>query len=438
MKLFFVSLGCARNQVDSEVMLGSLEKAGVEIVPEPQDAEIIVVNTCSFIEAAADESIDTILALARWKTEGVCRRLIVAGCLPERYREDIAEALPEVDQFLGTGAFHAIVDAVMSPPSPVGCLLPDPDSISVQSGDAERFLPDGAMAYVKIAEGCSKNCTFCIIPKLRGLQKSRRPEDILEESERLVAGGIRELVLVAQDTTAYGSDLGSGVNLDFLLRNLSAIHPDIWIRFLYGHPESIRETTIRTIADLPNVCSYYDLPIQHASAGVLRRMGRHYDPAALLRLFCRIRELDPGAALRTTVIVGFPGETDHDFQELVSFAREIRFDHLGVFSYSDAADLPSHHLDGHVPAAKAARRNDRLMSVQMGISEEKNKKRIGQSYRVLVEESPEPDLYIGRTCFQAPEVDGVTLIDAPRLYTGEFVDVTIRDAMEYDLMGVVA
>jgi ribosomal protein S12 methylthiotransferase len=436
MNIHLVSLGCARNLVDSEVMTGRLRKAGCVPVPDPEDADVIIVNTCSFIEAAANESIDTILALAELKKSGACSRLIVTGCLPERYREDIVAALPEVDVFLGTGAYGRIVEAVQKGHNLPACLLPDPDGITVETADAARDLSTGPAAYLKIAEGCDRHCTYCIIPKLRGRQKSRALQDIVAEAEKLAASGVRELTLVSQDTTAYGQDLADSADLSLLLERLSRIPFDIWIRFLYGHPESITDAVIRTVADHPMICPYFDIPVQHASDAVLKRMGRHSGRKDLLRLFGRIRATVPEACLRTTVIVGFPGETDADFDLLLSFVREIRFDHLGVFIYSDADDLPSHRLPDPVPAAVARRRHNRLMAAQKKISAENNRKYLDKIIPVLVESNPEKGVYMGRTRFQAPEVDGVTIIHADGLEIGDVFRVRITDTLEYDLIGV--
>ncbi len=436
MNIHLVSLGCARNLVDSEVMTGKLREAGCVPVPDPEDADVIIVNTCSFIEAAANESIDTILALAALKKSGACSRLIVTGCLPERYREDIIEALPEVDVFLGTGAYGRIIEAVRDSPKLSACMLPDPDGIIVENADVARELTTGPAAYLKIAEGCDRHCTYCIIPKLRGRQKSRSMADIAAEAQRLAASGVKELTLVSQDTTAYGQDLEGSADLSQLLERLSRIPDDIWIRFLYGHPESITDAVIQTVADHPVICPYFDIPIQHASDSVLKRMGRHYGRKELLRLFERIRATVPEACLRTTVIVGFPGETDADFDLLLSFAKEIRFDHLGVFIYSDADDLPSHHLPDPVPAAVARRRHNRLMAAQKKISAENNRSHLDKIFPVLVESAPEKGVYMGRTRFQAPEVDGVTIIHADQFEIGDVIRVRITDTLEYDLIGV--
>ncbi|QTA78034.1 Ribosomal protein S12 methylthiotransferase RimO [Desulfonema limicola] len=441
MNIHLVSLGCARNLVDSEGMLGLIKKAGWEITDDPEDAHVIIVNTCSFIESAAEESIDTILEMAQFK-DGKCRSLIVAGCLPERYGKDIASELEEVDLFLGTGAFDRIVDAVNGTLKGSKCILPDPDSIIIPGPGSPRELTLPYMAYLKIAEGCSRGCTYCIIPKLRGKQKSRQPEHILAESKTLIKSGVKEIVLIAQDTTAYGRDLGKDANLSYLLRDISDLsdnlEADIWIRILYGHPESIDDNIIKIITERSNLCSYFDLPVQHAASSVLKKMGRSHNRDDLYRLFEKIRTADTEAALRTTVITGFPGETDKDFQLLLDFIEDIRFDNLGVFIYSDSEDLPSHNLPDHVPAKTARERYDILMSRQMEISLEINEKYLNKNLKVLVEESPEPDVSIGRTGFQAPEVDGMVYINhSTALKPGDFANIKITDTLEYDLVGEI-
>jgi ribosomal protein S12 methylthiotransferase len=455
MKLYLLSLGCARNLVDSEIMLGRIKRAGWTIVEEPETADVIVVNTCSFIEDAAEESIEMILELARYKQAGSCKRLVVAGCLPQRYREEIVDQLPEVDTFIGTGAFDHIVEAIEGSKSSKGCLLPDPDMISFQEPNVPRALSASHMAYLKVAEGCSRHCTYCIIPKLRGKQRSRPPAEVLSEAQDLLAAGVKELVLVAQDTTAYGTDLRPPTDLGRLIEALAGLpvepprnsragrgaddHPGIWIRVLYGHPESINDSFIKTVASHANVCSYFDIPIQHASSLVLKQMGRRYTRDDLRRLFDKIRSQVPGASLRTTIIVGFPGEREKDFKTLLRFVEEIQFDHLGVFLYSDSNDLASHHLPGHVSAAVAQERYDQLMSCQLDISAQNYRKYIGQTLEVLVEEAIEDRLYAGRAAFQAPEVDGMTYIKSgptqadPQI--GSFSPIRVTDAMEYDLIG---
>ncbi len=446
MKFYLESLGCARNQVDSEIMIGRLKKAGWTFTHDPEEAETIVVNTCSFIEEAAQESIDVILELAEYKKEGSCKRLVVTGCLPERYREEILSSLPEVDVLLGTGALEQIVKAAREPQYSKMCVLPDPDLTELQSQDVPRDLTLPHVAYLKIAEGCSKSCTYCIIPKLRGKQKSRPPEDIIAEATQLISGGVNELVLVAQDTTAYGNDLPFRTNLTQLMESLANIkiddrerktHP--WFRVLYGHPESIEHSFIEALASHSQLCSYFDIPVQHVSPAILRHMGRRYTKDDLHRLFERIRKRVPDAVLRTTIIVGFPGETDDDFKELLQFVEDVRFDHLGVFIYSDSDDLASHPLPNHIPKSLATDRYHQLMSAQSGISTENNRKYIGKAVQVLIEESLDNHLFAGRTNFQAPEVDGLTYINTAKvpfgLKIGGFADMRVTDTMEYDLMG---
>ncbi|MBA3017594.1 MAG: 30S ribosomal protein S12 methylthiotransferase RimO [Proteobacteria bacterium] len=435
MKLNLVSLGCAKNLIDSEVMLGCLVDAGWDITDDPAEAEIIIVNTCSFIESAVNESIDTILELANFKETGACRKLIVTGCLPERFREEIVRTLPEVDIFLGTGAFDRIIYAVNGSSDLSKCLLPDPNLLTLQGKEAHRVRSSSHIAYIRIAEGCSRHCTYCIIPKLRGKYRSRNHSDIIAEARSLVLSGVKELIIIAQDTTNYGKDLNNSVDLSGLLESISDISEDVWIRFMYGHPESIDESIIKTIAKHDNICTYFDIPIQHAISSVLKRMGRKYTRDDLYRLFEKIRETAPDCALRTTAIVGFPGETDKDFEQLFDFVEDICFDHLGVFIYSDSEDLPSHRLSHHVPKNIAKKRYDRLMSRQADISMKNNQKYIGRVLKVLVEEKSEDNMFIGRTYFQAPEIDGITYINSNQLQPGIFTSIKISDAFEYDLAG---
>jgi ribosomal protein S12 methylthiotransferase len=443
MQIHLVSLGCARNLVDSEIVIGLLQAKGWRHTADATQAEVIIVNTCSFIEDAVNESIDTILDLAQHKNEGRCRYLIVAGCMPERYRESVAPDLPEVDLFLGTGALDQIVTAVdrfvRNDEMLGGCRLPDPDCAPLLTSDESRALSNRHFAYLKIAEGCSRRCTYCIIPRLRGRQKSRLPDDVIREADQLRKQGVNELVLIAQDTTGYGRDLAQPHSMAALLDSLAERWPQGWIRFLYGHPDGIDGRLLSTVARHANLCSYFDIPIQHASGAVLKRMGRGYDGDDLQRMFATIRRHLPEAALRTTVIVGFPGETDEDFEQLLQMVETIRFDHLGAFCYSDADDLASHRLPDHVPADVARERRDRLMTLQADISLRNNLRYIGQTVKVLVEDSPDGQTYTGRTDFQAPEVDGMTFIKTPLhgtpLAIGSFARVRITKAMAYDIEG---
>ncbi|MFA5904349.1 MAG: 30S ribosomal protein S12 methylthiotransferase RimO [Desulfobacula sp.] len=442
MIIFLETLGCSRNQVDSEIMLGKLAAKGHTLTYDPAAAEVIIVNTCGFISTASDEAVDVILEMAEYKKTGVCKRLIATGCLAERYKDDpdLTATLPEVDAFLGTAACEHIVDVVENREIKALTLFPDPNKRGFQDISEERELLSDHFAYVKVSEGCNRKCTYCIIPKLRGAQRSRPISDIVKESENLMARGVKEIILTAENTTDYGRDLDDGTGFDHVLSSLAKAldKQNVWIRFLYTHPETLTEPVIQMVNDHKNIASYYDVPIQHASSRILKKMGRPYTIEDLYTLFETIKWIDPDAALRTTLIVGFPGETDEDFNILLKFVKDIRFDHLGVFTYSDSEDLKSHVLKDHVPPEIAEIRHDKIMAAQAKISESINEKHVGKIFEVLVEENPEPGVYIGRTMFQAPEVDGVTFIYSDGIETGTFVKVRITDAFEYDIAGELA
>lgn len=443
MKIHIIKLGCARNQVDSEIMAGALAGADFELVETPDQAEVLVVNTCSFVTDAVQESVDVILELAELK-ESTCRRLVVTGCLPQRYGADIAQALPEVDCFLGTAAFDQIVKAVKGELPRGSVVLLSPELAPIENVPMqERENP--LVAYIKIAEGCSRHCTYCIIPTLRGQQRSRKLESILADARRAMTQGARELVLVAQDSTAYGEDLpGDAPDLGGLvsaLGDLTNTMPEAtrpWIRVLYGHPDSIGPDFIEAVQKYANVCPYFDLPVQHISPRVLRRMGRSYDDDKLRKLFATIRNAIPEAVLRTTLIVGFPGETAEDFAELKNFVAQTRFEHLGTFIYSDGDDLLSHKLNPKVRAALARERMQEIMELQRRISEEYTQSYLGRTVTVLLEECDADGIYLGRTIWQAPEVDGLVYVHTTNnsgALCGQFVQVKITDALEYDLVG---
>ncbi|MBS0013855.1 MAG: 30S ribosomal protein S12 methylthiotransferase RimO [Desulfobacterales bacterium] len=437
MRIYISTLGCARNQVDSEIMGGRLSAAGHEMAELAENAEVIIVNTCAFIESAADEAIEQILELAEYKRHGACQKLIIAGCLPQRYREQTAEALPEVDLFLGTGAYDRIADAVEDTQMAGKCILPPPEQTALAGPDTPRTRAPGPVAYVKIMEGCGRHCTYCIIPALRGPLRSRPAADVAGEARRFAGQGAAEIVLVGQDTTSWGLDQNPPGRFADLLGQVAQSVPDCWVRFLYGHPDRIGDRLLDTMAAYPNICRYLDVPIQHASGRVLKRMGRGHDRKALAAIFERIRSAMPDAALRTTVLVGFPGETDEDFARLLEFMEQVAFDHLGAFVYSDAEDLPSHRLDRHVPAQIAQDRHDVVMMRQADISLAKNREKIGQCTEVLAEGRAEDGRLWGRTRFQAPEVDGITFINNPdrSAAPGRIIQVRITDADEYDLTG---
>jgi ribosomal protein S12 methylthiotransferase len=456
MIVFLETLGCSRNQVDSEIMLGKLVAAGHLRTDDPALAEVIIVNTCGFISTASDEAVEVILEMAEFKENGVCQRLIATGCLAQRYKNDagLLASLPEVDAFLGTAACEQIVDVVEGTQSPL-TLFPDPNQRGFQDLTVDRELISTGFAYIKVSEGCNRHCTYCIIPQLRGTQRSRPVADICTEAISLVAKGIKEIILTAENTTDYGQDLvagskgqgsdgiGSGrTGLDTVLSSLSktlaAQDETVWIRFLYTHPKTLGADIIKVVQGHDNICDYYDVPIQHAATSMLKRMGRPYTREELMDLFKLIRKLDPGASLRTTLIVGFPGETEEEFQILKKFIETVRFDHLGVFTYSDSDDLKSHGFKDHVPEDIAEQRHDILMAAQAKISEQVNERHVGKTYPVLVEENPEQGVYIGRTQFQAPEVDGMTFIYSKGLEIGSIVPVRITDAYEYDIAGEMA
>lgn len=444
MIVYLETLGCSRNQVDSEIMLGKLAAAGHEISHDPALAQAIIVNTCGFISTASDEAVEVLLEMAEFKRTGACERLIATGCLAQRYKDDpdLTASLPEVDAFLGTAACEQIVAAVENQDHQALTLFPDPNTRGFQNLEERRELISRGFAYIKVSEGCNRLCTYCIIPELRGKQRSRPVADICKEAQTLIDQGVKEIILTAENTTDYGQDLAGDADFSLVLselaRTVAAKDPEAWIRFLYTHPSTLDARTVRAVRDHDNICAYYDVPIQHASSTVLRRMGRPYTREDLTELFEQIRTLDPEASLRTTVIVGFPGETEQEFQDLLDFIEAVEFDHLGVFTYSDSEDLKSHRLKGHVAEEIAEARHDNIMSAQARISERRNARHVGRTYPVLIEENPEPGVYIGRTQFQAPEVDGVTFVytdDDLVLDMGTLVQVSITDAFEYDIAG---
>ena len=433
-----VSLGCARNTADSEALLGALEKAGFSPLEEPEAARFIVVNTCGFIREAVDESIDTILALAAFKGPGACERLAVAGCLVERYGRELAESLPEVDVFVGTGAMH-LLPGLLAADNPPRLTAPEPFLRPLPEASAPRAATTLPTAYVKISEGCPERCTFCVIPKLKGPLKSRPMADVAAECRALARAGAAEIVLVAQESTAWGLDLAGGERLADLVSRVADECPASWIRFLYAHPARVTDELLSAVAAHKNVCPYFDVPVQHASDAVLKRMGRRGSGGGIRTLFSRIRERAPGAALRTTLLVGFPGETRRDFLELVAMVKEIRFNHLGVFVYSDAPDIPSHRLSGHVAAKTARRRREALMEIQSAISLTHNENAVGKTLTVLVTgPSSEPGFACeGRTRLQAPEVDGLTHLSGQAPPPGAFVKARVERAAPYDLFAVI-
>jgi ribosomal protein S12 methylthiotransferase len=436
-KVYMHTLGCPKNRVDSEIMLGTLEREGYRLVADPEKAEIVVVNTCGFIESAKVESVDAIVELAELKRTGHLKKLVVAGCLVQRHAEELARELPEVDHFVGTGAY-ADVAKIVSDAQAKRLVVPDPDFVHSASTPRVSSLPSHT-AYLKIAEGCDNACAFCIIPKLRGPQRSRSVEDVVAEAEGLARAGAVELSLVAQDLTAYGNDLPGRPRLHTLLRALARVEGIRWIRCLYAYPRDVPDALVRTIADEPKIVKYLDMPLQHSSDRLLRAMKRGRDSAFLRELVARLRRDIPGIALRTSLIVGLPGETDADFEDLLGFVKESRFERLGVFEFSPEEGTPAATMRRQVPALVKRARFERLMEAQQAISRAQQRSMIGRKIEVLVEGRAEETehLLAGRSAQQAPEIDGLTYLNDGVAYPGEIVTVEVTDASAYDLVGRV-
>jgi ribosomal protein S12 methylthiotransferase len=435
-RIHLLTLGCPKNQVDSELMLGVLARDGHEVVLDPDDADVLVVNTCAFIGPAKEESIDAILSAARVKAARDGRRLVVTGCLAQRYAEELRTALPEVDVFVGTGDLHRIGEAVARAAA---------DAPVVYRG-AQHVLPAHAVsprvrtgawwtAYLKVSEGCDHTCSFCIIPKIRGRHESRAMEDVLAEAEALVADGLVELNLVAQDLTAYGRDLPGDATLARLLRALAIRVPQLrWLRLLYAYPSSVTDELLEVIATEPAVCRYLDMPLQHASDRMLAAMRRERSGSALRRLVARIREAVPGIALRTAFIVGFPGETDDDVRALCDFIEETQFTRVGVFQYSKEENTHAASLPGHLPERVKRARFARVMETQARVATRLARAEIGRETEVLLEEETEPGIFVGRTPTQAPEIDGTITVPGDGV-PGDLVRVRVVAADVYDLHG---
>jgi len=440
-KIGFISLGCAKNLVDTEVMMGMLADSGHELTPSAQEADVIVVNTCGFIGSAKEESVNTILEMAEYKTHGRCRRLVVAGCLVERYRTEIIAQIPEVDAVIGTNEIPRILEACTDELTGVP-VYEKRESYLYSDKDPRILTTPKHFAYVKIAEGCDHPCAFCVIPKMRGRFRSRKPDSIIREVESLAREGVKEVNLVAQDSTMYGWDHGDRKGLAKLLRRLGEVEPVQWIRFLYAYPNSIYDELLEAIAETPKVCNYIDLPLQSASRSVLKGMKRGGNRNSLTRLIQRIRDVIPDVAIRTTMIVGFPGETDEDFQELLDFVQEIEFDWLGAFTFSDEEDAESFGLGEKVSVSVMDERRERLLEIQGKISQRRNQMRVGSDSAVLLEgPSTETELlWEGRLPTQAPEIDGVVYLNdgiTRNVKVGEIYRVHITEAHAYDLVGTL-
>ena len=444
-KVGFISLGCPKNLVDSEVMMGQLKQNGYQITANAEEADTVVVNTCGFIDAAKRESIEAILEAARLKTNGKAKRLIVAGCLVERYRDELKAEMPEVDAFIGTGQIKDIL-SVCDPKTNTRSLpvipLGNQSATYLYDESTPRVLATPShYAFIKIAEGCDRPCAFCFIPQMRGHFRSRRFGSIVAEAHQLAEEGVKELILVAQDSSRYGEDLGKQDALAHLLRELSHTDGIEWVRVMYTYPTHIGDAFLDVLADEPKAVKYLDIPLQHASQKVLRLMKRGGNRGSLERLIERVRRRVPNIAVRTTFITGFPGETEEDFQELRAFVKNVEFDRVGVFTYSDEEGTPAFNLPNKVSPKIAKRRRDQLMNEQARISRGKNRARIGEIVRVMFEgESNESELlWQGRMETQAPDIDGCVLInDAPEGFSpspGDFIEVLITESYDYDLVG---
>lgn len=438
-KVCLISLGCPKNLVDSEVMLGYLKKEGYRISPRKEDSEIIILNTCAFIEEATRESIDMILELSEFKKNGKCSLLVVSGCLPQRYGKELKKELPEVDLFIGTGEFHRIGKILKDiegslPPYP-DIYLSDPTFILNDNTPRIISTPPYS-AYVKIAEGCSNHCTYCIIPQLRGKFRSRTVESITSEVKKLVRAGVKEINLISQDTTKYGKDLGKNINLTLLLKSLVDIPGIEWIRILYCNPDHFSPGLIEIIKT-EKICKYVDLPIQHISDSILKKMGRKGGSKEIRYIINELREKIPGVHLRTTIMVGFPGESKEDFTQLVNFIEEVRFEHLGVFQYSKEEGTSAFSMKGDVAGKIKEERYHVLMEIQSKISLEKNREKIGSTMPVIVEGFEKESCMVGRTSFQAPDIDGIIYLTKGYGEVGKIVQARITGAYEYDLIGEI-
>jgi len=435
--VYILSLGCPKNLVDSEVLSALLSRSGLHITDRPDRADTIVVNTCAFILPAREESIEEILRMAEWKKKGRCQRLVVTGCLPQRYGAELARELPEVDLFLGTGDFPEIRAHLerLDKSKKKGPLLRVGNPSFLMDAATPRTVSTAFYGYLKIAEGCSHCCAYCVITSIRGPFRSRPMADIVAEAERLAAEGTRELILIAQDTTAWGRDLRGRPTLNGLLKRLCAVEEPRWIRLLYAYPKNITAELLSTMAAEEKLCRYLDIPVQHIDDKVLRAMNRKGTSAFIRKKIAEIRETVPDIALRTSLIVGFPGETDEQFEGLLRFVQETRFESLGVFTYSPEEGTKAAEMPGQVPEAEKVRRQGLIMEAQSAISDEINLERTGAVEEVLIEgKTDRADFpFWGRTRFQAPEIDGITYVRAKKLAPGDIVRCTITAAALYDL-----
>ncbi len=437
MKILFISLGCDKNLVDTEVMLGLLASRGYEMTDDETQADVIVINTCCFIHDAKEESIQNILEMAEYKKQGKIKALIVTGCLAQRYRQEIIDEIPEVDEVLGTTAYDKILDAVDAAlAGEHSVMLSDLDALPLP--DTKRLVTTGGhFAYLKIAEGCDKHCTYCIIPKIRGNFRSVPMERLLKEAQELADQGVKELILVAQETTLYGKDLYGEKSLHILLKNLCKISGIRWIRILYCYPEEITDELIRVMKEEPKICHYLDLPIQHANDTILGRMGRRTSKQELVDIIGKLRSEIPDICLRTTLITGFPGETKEQHEELMEFVDEMEFDRLGVFTYSPEEDTPAAEMPDQIDEEVKLDRQADLMELQQEIAFDNAQDMVGREVLVMIEgKVADENAYVGRTYRDAPNVDGLIFINTDEeLLSGDFARVKVTGAIDYDLIG---
>ena len=417
-----ISLGCAKNLVDSEILLGGLHKSDVAVTDNPENADTIIINTCGFLDIAREESIDTILQAAELKKTGRPSELVVMGCLSERYPEELTSEVPDIDQIFGSNDHRQIIS-----------LLTGKDFSKADPLFFRSLMTPNHYAYIKIAEGCDNGCSFCSIPIMRGLQKSRTIPAIMDEAIRLAENGTKELLVIAQDSTSYGWDLDQKVYLSDLLKNLNRVDGIEWIRVHYAHPAHLSQRIIDSIADSDKVCNYLDMPVQHASDIILKSMKRGLNQQGIRDRINRLRDASPGIAIRTTLIVGYPGETEEDFTELFNFVKDIRFDRLGVFTYSEEEGTSAAHLDDNIPQEVKNDRKNQIIELQHDISLARNESFIGKNIRVLVDQT-ENNIGVGRTEYDSPEIDNIVQIDG-KVSRGQFVNIIVNDANEYELIG---
>lgn len=438
-KISFISLGCDKNLVDSEVMLGLLRDKGYTLINDEQEADVIVVNTCGFIQDAKEESIETIIEMGKYKDSGKCKALIVTGCLAQRYQEELVEGMPEIDAILGVSNYDKIIEAVESVINNKKYIAFEDNSRHPQDYIKRVISSAGYSSYLKIAEGCDNHCTYCIIPEIRGKIKSRTIESLVEETKYLAEKGVKELILVAQDTTKYGIDIYGEKKLPDLLRQLCKVNGIEWIRLLYCYPEEITDELIEVIKDEKKVVNYLDMPIQHANDDILKRMARKSTKEKITNAISKLRENIPDICLRTTLITGFPGETEEQFKDMKEFVRDIRFDRLGVFTYSPEEGTKAALFDNQIDEEVKETRKDEIMSMQQGISKSINESLVGKILPVIIEGYiPEDKVYCGRTYRDAPDVDGMIFVSCPfELISGDIINVKVSSYNEYDLIGEI-